>query len=81
VPDRLDFTIVAATRSVAFTVPVASGPGYEGLARRYRLYHSTDLDDWTPVSGVEGIADGSTLTHPIPAGETRGFYRFGLDIE
>ena len=78
--DCLDFAIGAG--SVDFTVPGTTVvTGYGGLARRYQLLHSTDMVDWTPVPGVEGVADGSPVAYPVPAGETRGFYRLSLTLE
>ena len=82
-PDRIQIGISAATDAVDFTIPAATGPGYDGLNRRYRLYYSPDLESWSTLV-AEGIADGSSLSYTIGSqGESgdRGFYRLALSIE
>jgi len=79
--DRVDLVLVTATSSVDFTVPAASGSGYDGLQRRYRLHRSTDMLDWSEIV-AEGIANGITVSYPTPNdGVVRQFYRLELFIE
>ncbi len=80
VPDQLDMQLSAATHAVKFTLPTATGAGYEGLERRYRLKYSPDLVDWSTVV-AEGIADGTPVTYPIPVGLQKGFYRLVITLE
>ncbi|MCK4564700.1 MAG: PIG-L family deacetylase [Verrucomicrobia bacterium] len=80
VPDQLDMQLASATHTVEFTLPDATGPGYEGLARRYQLKYSADLADWNTVV-AEGISDGTPITYPIPDGLQKGFYRLYITLE
>jgi len=80
IPDHIDLEIDEDIKSVNFTVPAASGPGYEGLKRRYQLIFSPDLVDWSEIV-TEGVANGVPFVYPIPSGHSRGFYRLILSIE
>ena len=80
VPDQLDMQLSSATHTVEFTLPAATGDGYESLARRYQLKYSADLVDWNTVV-AEGIADGTPVTYPIPDGLQKGFYLLLITLE
>lgn len=80
VADRIDLSIAPAGTSLSFVVPEASGPGYEGLVRRYELRFSPDLDDWSTIV-AEGVGDGTSTDFGIPPGSPRGFYRLVLTVE
>lgn len=77
-PDQV--ALEAGETQITFTVPAASGPGYAGLNRRYRLLKSTNLTDWSAVV-MEGIADGTSITHNIIGNNIRTFYRLEFTIE
>ncbi|MCP5535018.1 MAG: PIG-L family deacetylase [Akkermansiaceae bacterium] len=75
-PDADPLTLTSSY--VQFTPPAASGPGYDGLTRRYRLWRSTDLGSWSVVA--EGIANGSTITHALTGG-SREFFKLEFILE
>lgn len=79
VPDRTQLSISADGRTVDFTVPAASGAGYQGLARHYRVLYSPDLADWTTVV-TGGMADGDVRSHSMQEAADRGFYRIEMTI-
>jgi LmbE family N-acetylglucosaminyl deacetylase len=62
----------------AFQLPPATGPGYEGLQRRYDVLHSPDLDDWQVIA--TGVADGGVEVVSWPSG-ARGFARLRVLVE
>jgi hypothetical protein len=76
--NALPIAISAAAEMIHFTVPAAVGPGYDGLARHWRLVSSTDLEDWSIVVAA-GIADGAPLSLPLTP-DTRGFFRLELEL-
>jgi len=80
VADRIDLSMNDAAWEVNFTLPAATGPGYDGLERRYRLLFSPNLEDWSTVV-MEGIADGSPVSCPMPTGLTKGFYRLAVWVD
>lgn len=80
VSDRSNLSISTNGPTVDFSVPAATGPGYDGLTRRYRLRYSPDLLDWHAVI-TEGIGDGAPLTHSVSDAGERGFYRIEMTVE
>ena len=78
-PDDIDMRI-AAGQTVEFTLPAATGPGYEELTRQYQLLFSPDLADWTTVV-AEGIADGTQVDYVVPIDLAKGFYRLVITLE
>ena len=79
--DAVDFRVSAATWTVEFAVPAATGPGYTGLTRTYQLRQSSDLATWTDVPGIAGTADGPPVSYPIPTAGSGLFYRLAVRIE
>jgi LmbE family N-acetylglucosaminyl deacetylase len=79
-PDDLDMQISSASQTVEFTLPAATGTGYDGLSRRYQLKFSPDLIDWDTVV-AEGTADGTTVVYAIPSDLSQGFYRLVITLE
>jgi LmbE family N-acetylglucosaminyl deacetylase len=76
--DAIPLALSSDAETITFTVPPAAGPGYEGLARHWRLVSSPDLEDWSTVV-AEGIASGSPLNLPLDT-VIRGFYRLELEL-
>ncbi|MFD2160275.1 PIG-L family deacetylase [Rubritalea tangerina] len=81
VSDKLDFTIGGAPKAIRFSVPPASGAGYDGLRRSYAVLFSTDLVEWRTIH-TENVADGSAQSIMLPVDdETQGFYRLQMRVE
>jgi len=63
---------------------VASGPGYEGLTRRYALEtcNAGPGSSWLPVPGFEDMpATGGTVTYTVPNPDEPGLYRARVWLE
>lgn len=80
VPDRTLLSVSADGLTVSFTIPAATGPGYEGLTRHYRLLYSMDLSDWSTVV-TSGVADGGAITRNVQGSADRGFYRIEMTLK
>ena len=80
VSDQTDLHIQKNPPVVIFSLPPATGVGYERLTRKYKLLFSSDLIDWNTVL-LEGTSNGTPITYPIPAGESQGFYRLKVILE
>ncbi|MGC4016660.1 MAG: PIG-L deacetylase family protein [Luteolibacter sp.] len=77
--DAPALTVDVSTRKVKFLTRLATGTGYSGLHRRYRLELSTDLTSWAPA--WQGDADGGWKEVSFPAQASRSFYRLVTILE
>jgi lysophospholipase L1-like esterase len=64
---------------LSFSLPVASGTGYEYLERKYTLYSSLNLVKWDPEQ--TGVADGNPVIVSLDFSEPSKFYKLGIRIE
>ncbi|RYD48860.1 MAG: hypothetical protein EOP85_02735 [Verrucomicrobiaceae bacterium] len=78
-PDQTPLSISADGSTVSLTIPAATGTGYEGLTRHYKLLYSPDLSDWSTVL-ASGIADGEPTSHNVQEPTDRGFYRVEMTL-
>lgn len=79
-PDLLNLAVAPGGGSVTHVVPGATGAGYGGLVRHYRLQGSSNLVNWSPLDS--GIADGLPKTHAIPAGSgSARFFRLAIELK
>lgn len=78
--DSISISITATSTGVTFTIPAATGTGYESLSRHYQLVHSTDLQNWSDVV-MEGTATGAALSYSIPQDGADHFYRLKFTIQ
>ncbi len=67
--------------SLSFTLPAATGIGYEGRLRRYALESTPDLNNWSVEQA--GIADGGTVTVTVPVspGMPRLFFHLKVTLD
>lgn len=68
-------TLVPETHSLRFLTRVATGAGYEGLTRWYRVEASSTMQagSWVPI--WEGVADGGWKDVPFDVDAPRKFFR------
>jgi hypothetical protein len=71
--------------TLTFTGKEASGAGFTGLVRHYRVEKSLSLasPDWQALTGYENISAGNStifITQPT-SGETKSFYRLKAWLE
>jgi hypothetical protein len=80
---RLEVELGGAQPLVSFLARRAQGAGAENLVRRYTLEAAPLLSGpWTAVPGFTAIAGANqVVTHPIPVGTLRAFYRVRLSLE
>ncbi|MEX1114514.1 MAG: LamG-like jellyroll fold domain-containing protein [Akkermansiaceae bacterium] len=81
----LTASIAGGAITLSFAARQASGPGYDGLTRRYTVESTTDLNDvdsWDPIPGHIDIEGGNqaVLLNP-PMDEPVCFYRLRVRLE
>ncbi len=57
----VSITISGNTATPAIEARAATGTGYGGVDRVFRLMHSNDLETWLPVTGADGIVGDDTM--------------------
>jgi len=81
---KLETRLSGASVIVSLPTVVATGPGYEGLTRRYAL-ETRDTDPastWLPVAGFEDIAaTGETVDCTVSDPDKPGLYRARVWLE
>jgi hypothetical protein len=78
--DRFQLTVSdqSASIMISFLTRQATGPGYDGLSRRYGLEMSTNLlsENWSTVQNLTNIVgDGTVFQYTDPGSGGRAFYR------
>jgi hypothetical protein len=69
--------------TLSFTAMMATGPGYNGLTRRYTLESSSDLGGqaWTAIPGFSNIAgNNQTVTYSTSTTGPLKFFRLSVRV-
>lgn len=73
---------ILAGTTIQFTVPTATGSGYDKLDRKWELRWSPDLQDWSTLI-ASGTGNGTQVQHTIGSQSegNKGFYRLTFSLQ